>query len=266
MIDDFLSKIIVSIIFLVMLFAAYLLTYEYRKRGELLGAMLDVLAFFTLLLMMVWVQDLQKQFWVPICAVSILGYSITYGKHAMEYYTSKTPIPQNEEEFRQTLVNILNETKNYIENKKGYRLLWNDDGSHKRETDVHILFGDKVGALCKQRNIDMSREAFMGRGPVDFKFSATHAYRACLELKLSSHKKLEHGLRCQLPDYMLPERIKIGIFVVVVFDKKDKEKVNQLLKEKDTLEEEYNISLDIIVIDATQDKKSASVSRRSPVA
>ena len=144
--------------------------------------------------------------------------------------------------------------------------MWNDDGSHKRETDVHILFGDKLGPLCRQSNIDMSREPVEGMGLVDFKFSATHSYRACLELKLSSHRRLRHGLDVQLLDYMIPEGIKIGIFVVVVFDKKDERKVNQLLNEKDALEKKYNISLDIIIIDATQDKESASVSKRSPVA
>ncbi len=260
------NEIIPTMILLILFIAAYLAIYEYRKRKELLGAQIDVPAFFAFVLIMMWEQEPSVKFSLIICAASVLGFSIFYGYRAMEYYTSKISIPQNEEEFRQILVNILNETRNYIENKGGYKLLWNDDGSHKKETDVHVFFGDKVEALCKQRNIDMSREALMGRGPVDFKFSATHSYRACLELKLSSHRRIRHGLTSQLIWYMLPNRIKMGIFVVVVFYEKDKEKVYQLLNEKKALEEEHNISLDIIIIDATQDKESASKSGESPPA
>lgn len=260
------DEIIPTMILLILFVAAYLAIYEYRKRKELLGAQIDVPAFFAFVLIMMWEQEPSVKFSLIICAASVLGFSIFYGYRAMEYYRSKIPIPQNEEEFRQTLVGILNETKNYIEKKRGYKLLWNDDGTHKKETDVHIFFGDKVGPLCRQKNIDMSRESLEGTGLVDFKFSATHSYRACLELKLSSHRRLKHGLTCQLPDYMCPEGIKIGIFVVVVFDKKDKDKANQLLNEKNAVEEEYDISLDIIIIDATHDKESASVSRRTPVA
>ena len=256
--DDISVEIIRSIILLIIFFVSYLALYEYRKRKELIGAKIDVPAFFTFIFILLWEQELSVKFSLMFCAASVLGFSIFYGFRAMDYYKSKIQIPQNVEEFRQTLVGILNETRNCIENKGGYKFLWNDDGTPKKEIDVHIFFGDKVEALCKQRNIDMSREAFMGRGPVDFKFSATHSFRACLELKLSSHKKLKQGLTSQLLWYMRPQGIKIGIFVVIVFYEKDKEKVYQLLDEKDALEEKHGISVDIIIIDATQHKVTPS--------
>ncbi|MBU7017825.1 MAG: hypothetical protein HXS44_09960 [Theionarchaea archaeon] len=258
------DEIIPTMILLILFISAYLAIYEYRRRKELLGARIDVPAFFAFVLIMIWEQELTVKFSLIICAISILGLSIFYGYRAMDYYKPKISVPKNEEEFRKTLVSILNEAKNYIEKKRGYKLLWNDDGTHKKEIDVHIFFGDKLGPLCRQKNIDMSREALEGTGLVDFKFSATHSYRACLELKLSSHRRLKHGLTNQLPDYMEPEGIKIGIFVVVLFDKEDERKVKQLLNEKEALEEKHKISLEIIIIDATRDKESASVPRRSP--
>lgn len=173
-------------------------------------------------------------------------------------------VPENEDDFRGIMRNIMNEIKNYIENKQGYRLLWNDDGTPRKETLVHIYFDNLLENLCNRKNIDMSREPFMGRGPVDFKFSATSSFRACLELKLSSNKRIYHGLAKQLPSYMLPQKVRIGIFVIIILDERDKERIDKLLKEKNELEERHGISIDIISIDATSKKVSASKIDRVP--
>jgi hypothetical protein len=53
--------------------------------------------------------------------------------------------------------------------------------------------------LCERSDVDVSREANVGRGPVDFKFSAGWRRRALIELKLMSSRKLRQGAEAQLP-------------------------------------------------------------------
>jgi len=247
------------VILSILLSGLILFVYEYRKRKEWIGAELDLIAFFTFAFIMIRKDNTVVISTLAICATIMIALSIFYCINVSNRLRSGiiSSIPQNEEEFRKVLIDNLKETKNYIENKGGYKFLWIDDKIPRKEKDIHIFLGDKMESLCKQRNIDMTREAHMGRGLVDFKFSATHELRACLELKLSSNKKLYHGLTKQLPKYMLPNKIKIGIFVVVILKEEDKKKIDKLEEKKKVTEKEYDISIDIITIDAIP-KESAS--------
>lgn len=260
-------------------FCAYYFVYENRKRKEWTAAELDMLAFFVYAGVMVLDVETGTRCFLAVLGTSMMIVSTSVSRRAtkengrpfdegekylldllFESLKPKEPvlIPQNEDEFRKVLIDILNETKNFIENKQGYKLFWNDDKTPKKESKIHIYFDNIMEVLCCQQNIDISSEPFMGRGPVDFKFSATDRFRACLELKLSSNKKLNHGLAKQLPAYMSPKKIRIGFFVVVILKEEDRKKIDKLLEEETALEKQRNISIDIITMDATLEKPSAS--------
>jgi hypothetical protein len=71
--------------------------------------------------------------------------------------------------------------------------------------------------LCEAANVDITREANIGRGPVDFKFSAGWHRRALIEVKLMASSKLRHGVELQLPQYLFSERISCAYYVCVGF-------------------------------------------------
>jgi hypothetical protein len=68
---------------------------------------------------------------------------------------------------------------------------------------------------CKAANVDLSREANVGRGPVDFKFSAGWQRRALLEVKLLRSTKVVRGAEAQLPQYLRGEQVSCGHYVCV---------------------------------------------------
>lgn len=133
-------------------------------------------------------------------------------------------------EFKAALVGIVTEFENYVENNRGWRLLWNDDGRAKSEEAAQLLFLGIVKHYCKANNIDISREANIGRGPVDFKASLGHQLRALLELKLAKNSKFWNGLERQLPKYLEAEDIDIGYFVVIVYTENDLKRLSDIRK------------------------------------
>lgn len=239
----------------ILLFSALsLYVIERTKINKWAGVKFDMLAFIFFSLVMHG-QDVDTIKILAVCGVFIMIVSPFICLAVANRIHPPVPsIPKNEAQFRRMLIDILRKAKNNIENKRGYRAFWNDDGTPKKETDIHICVGDKLGDLCEWRNIDMTREALMGTGRVDFRFSATHFFRACLELKCSSHKRICHGLTHQLTSYMKSEEIRIGFFVIVVLGKEDREKIEKLRDElepkKTAIEKEHRISIDIFTIDA----------------
>jgi hypothetical protein len=97
-------------------------------------------------------------------------------------------------------------------------VFWNDAVTRPRkEKIVQAVAGQMWVLLCERSNVDISREANVGRGPVDFKFSAGWRRRALIELKLMSSRKLRQGAEAQLPQYMISERISSAYYVCVGF-------------------------------------------------
>jgi len=99
-----------------------------------------------------------------------------------------------------------------------WRAFWNDERTTPRkEKIVQAVAGQMWVLLCERSDVDVSREANVGRGPVDFKFSAGWRRRALIEVKLMSSRKLRQGAEAQLPQYMTSERIGSAYYVCVGF-------------------------------------------------
>ena len=75
--------------------------------------------------------------------------------------------------------------------------------------------------LGEAADVDMSREANAGRGPVDFKFSAGWHRRALIEVKLLSSSKLRQGAEAQLPQYLASEQVSCAYYMCVGFTDRD---------------------------------------------
>ncbi|OXS75076.1 hypothetical protein [Domibacillus enclensis] len=169
------------------------------------------------------------------------------------------PVARNTKELAGFVKVLIEGFRTFIINNSGYKLLWNDNPKKpKKEEASQLLFHGLMKEHCKANNVDFSREVNSGRGPVDFKFSNGYTERVLIEVKRASSTKLEQGLTQQLPQYLTTEGIDIGYYVVIVQKDEEFKKVSILKGVAKKLSEELNKYIDVFVIDATDDKPSAS--------
>ena len=157
------------------------------------------------------------------------------------------------------LDSFLKEFVNYVENNSGWKLLWNDNGVAKGEEAAQLLFLGIIKHYCKANNIDISKEVNIGRGPVDFKVSIGYALRALIELKLAKNTKFWNGLKKQLIKYLDAEGITVGYFVVVTYNEEDIKRLNNIHDITSALSKKVNYKLKTIIVDASNNKLSASI-------
>jgi hypothetical protein len=145
------------------------------------------------------------------------------------------------------------------EQRGGWRLLWNPDGTPRAESSVQQLFHIAMLGYCKSHDIDLSPEASSGRGPVDFKFSAGWSRRAVVEVKLVNNTSFWHGLSTQLTTYIDAEGVKCGYFLAIRFGKNDflKARTKAVERKARDLSKKLGYKVVPIFVDATP-KKSAS--------
>lgn len=150
---------------------------------------------------------------------------------ATDAWVRQNPLAINftdEREFSAFLTAIIGEFRNFVENNGGWELLWNENETPKQEHASQLLFLGVVKHYCKANNVDITAEANIGRGPVDFKVSSGYACRALIELKLAKNTKFWQGLERQLPKYLQAEDIKDGRFVVIAFQEKDLVRISSI--------------------------------------
>lgn len=130
------------------------------------------------------------------------------------------PPPDNEADFVAFVEALIDNFKHCVEQRGAWRTLWVDD-KPRVEKHAQILFDVSAVMACHDRDIDITREADAGRGPVDFKFSRGRKLRALLELKLAKSSSFKRNLKNQTPTYAKAEKIKRGYFVVVQYTDAD---------------------------------------------
>jgi hypothetical protein len=140
---------------------------------------------------------------------------------AAKEFTYNNPVklkePKNDEEFVSFIQTIIANFRNYVEQQSGWKLLWNDDGTEKNEEAVQLLFLGIAKAYCTQNNINLDREVWMGRGPVDFKFSKGYVLRALLEIKKLQSGGFWHGIETQVPIYLQGDECEQAWYVGVQY-------------------------------------------------
>ncbi|WP_204139252.1 hypothetical protein [Halomicronema sp. CCY15110] len=185
-------------------------------------------------------------------------------------FASLNPIPlsaSNDEEFLQFVETIIQQFRLCVEEQGCFKLLWNDaqkltnsDEAERKPRDentAQCLFSSIVTSYCQANNIDISREVETGRGPVDFKFSSGYQKRALVELKLAKSSKLKQGRLEQLPAYLRAKQIQHGYYVIIVYRKKEFEKIEKLLEEAEKVDF-GDLLFKVVTVDAGLDKPSAS--------
>jgi len=169
----------------------------------------------------------------------------------------KEEVHLTKEQFFNHLKKVVTQFNFSIVNHSLYKLLWNDDGTPRKEKSAQDLFLNNIYLYCSNNGIDVSKEPNIGRGPVDFKLS--HGIlKVLIEVKLASNSSFWHGLEVQTIQYMIQENVKHAIFLVIVNYPEEHEKLQEIYTVIDNLNKKYSFNLTVEIVDATKDKLSAS--------
>jgi hypothetical protein len=148
--------------------------------------------------------------------------------HTTRDYIASHPVRariKDETDLEKFIDEIIQAFQTFIEDNGGWKLMFSDDGTPRSEEICQLAFLGIVKHICHQNDIDVSKEANIGRGPVDFKLSRGIELRALIEMKLVSNTKFWNGLERQLPKYLAAEGVRVGKFLIIAFDSDELGKV-----------------------------------------
>lgn len=173
---------------------------------------------------------------------------------------STTPIlqPATEQDFMGWVKGLAEEFKRMVEEADLWKPLWDDKLSkHRDEKIVQAIAGAMWVQQCRAADIDISKEPNMGRGPVDFKFSAGWTKRALIEIKFIASTKFFQGAEKQLPQYLKTEDIVGGYYLCVGFTEKDfsEERLDRVRDTCKALADQKGVKIEPIFVDARPDNK-----------
>lgn len=164
--------------------------------------------------------------------------------------------PKTLDELRTVLDQIIGQFKRNTEENKLYQVLYNEDGSPRREVFAQRLFYATADTYCEANNVDLSREPDAGNGPVDFKLSSGYRGRMLVEVKKSNNSDLLRGFETQLPAYEKSEATEESVYLILRVTEGESGIKNVLALREAGAEQGKKVPR-VIVIDARQ-KPSAS--------
>lgn len=144
--------------------------------------------------------------------------------------------------------------KRHVETGNLWEELWLGD-KPKKERASQLIYYAIADSFCKANDIDISPEANMGGGPVDFKFSSGYSARVLVEMKRSSGTII-HGYEKQLEFYRNASQTEFSLFVIMDYGDLGT-KLNTIRDIREARLAAGERASEIIVIDARQ-KVSAS--------
>lgn len=160
------------------------------------------------------------------------------------------------DEAKEVVATILNQFKDLIENKGLWKELWDDAGNPRREKAAQRLLFTVAYSYCKANNLDLTPEADLGNGPVDFKVSSGFNAKIVVEIKLSKNGQAVHGYEKQLEIYKRADDTDVGIFVLIDVGGLGR-KYEQIQRIRTRKLKDHGIASDIWYVDGLQ-KESAS--------
>lgn len=121
--------------------------------------------------------------------------------------------------FQDVIDRIVAQYKLYIEETRGWRLLWEDVPQRREnlEEAAQLAFRGLAHPYCVANDISLDREVDLGRGKVDFKLSRGHQLRAHLEIKKLHSGSFWRNFENQLPTYLKADEVRHGWFVAVIY-------------------------------------------------
>jgi hypothetical protein len=182
-------------------------------------------------------------------------------QYAQDHPLTIAPV-HTQQEFEQVVGAIINQYRHYVEEERGWRLLWENPGPGKENAkeSAHLVLRGLATAYCVANDISLDREVEVGRGPVDFKFSRGYSLKAHLEIKKLHNGKFWHGPNTQLPTYLRADQTQLGWFVALMYRDPARTMKDRLVEVPALLQKlgsERGVTLRFLLIDA-RPKLSAS--------
>ncbi|MDR3571781.1 MAG: hypothetical protein P4L81_06345 [Candidatus Pacebacteria bacterium] len=144
--------------------------------------------------------------------------------------------------------------KRHVEAGNLWEELWIGD-KPKKERASQLIYYAIADSFCKANDLDISPEANMGGGPIDFKFSRGYSARVLVEMKRSGGTVV-HGYEKQLEFYKTASQTDFAIFVIINYGDLGN-KLNEIRAIQGGRLNNGERASEIVVIDATP-KRSAS--------
>lgn len=165
-------------------------------------------------------------------------------------------IEDGPDSLKEVVLETVKMFQHHVENGNLWEELWIGN-KPKKERAAQLIYFALADCFCRANDVDISPEANMGGGPVDFKFSKGYNARVLVEMKKSTGTVV-HGYEKQLEIYKDASRTNHGIFVIINCGKMGRKlsKINAI-RDKRLAADEF--ASEIIVIDA---RKKASASKR----
>ncbi|MCM3895786.1 hypothetical protein ND991_11250 [Gordonia sputi] len=136
-------------------------------------------------------------------------------------YALQHPIPaarvSTQDELSALVGSITEQYRHFIEDQRGWALLWNDDGKEKPESAAQLVFLGMAQHYLRMFDVEVDREVELGRGPVDFKASSGASVKALVEIKKLHNGKFWNGLEAQLPIYLKSDGCEEGWYVALQY-------------------------------------------------
>lgn len=193
-------------------------------------------------------------------ALDALGYykikSILSGDTSALKTGKSYDIAKDPEALRDFVRATVEMFQHHVEKGNLWEELWIDD-KPKKERAAQLIYYALADCFCMANNVDVSPEANMGGGPIDFKFSKGYNARVLVEMKRSSGTVV-HGYEKQLEIYRDASRTNYGIFVVMDYGGLGA-KLAKIRRIRDQRLAKGEPASEIIVINA---RKKASASKR----
>jgi hypothetical protein len=163
-------------------------------------------------------------------------------------FVYSNPLPNvscgNEEEFQNLLNALVQQLKLFVEEKNGYKLLWNegdkdfqDSGQQspvfRKEVDAQALFKMLVGDYCAKSGIKLKEESSLGtRNPVVFEpKSKAYKGKALFLVKLFRNVKLGKDDLVALASELRRSHTRYCYYVIFVHDERNLKELKEILEE-----------------------------------
>lgn len=158
------------------------------------------------------------------------------------------------EEVLRIVEDSINQFKRHIEDGNLWEELWIEN-QPKKERAAQLIYYAIADAFCKANDLDISPEANMGGGPIDFKFSSGYQARVLVEMKRSGGTVV-HGYEKQLEFYKSASQTEYAVFVIIDYGDLGNKLENIRKIQRDRILAGLRAS-EIVVIDATRKPSSS---------
>jgi hypothetical protein len=170
----------------------------------------------------------------------------------------------NEQEFIGFLEDIVQQCKLFIEEKEGYKFLWDalsqlPDASvkyqHRNESDAQNLLAEIILGYCEANSINISKESEICKKAINFKFTSGYKDRALIKLQLAKNIPVKQDdLKKLLVDVRMYGTTH-NYYLAIAYTEKELENLKKVLREIKLMNLDDN-QFNLVIVNATLDKST----------